>query len=75
MLEIAELNSKTSNNSASLAAIALAINIAKLAAITLTIPVIATLLKLTTFTILIIAAPLKRNTYKAIRSCAASNAS
>ena len=61
MLEIAELNSKTSNNNIRLAAAALVVNIAKLAAIALAIPVIA--------------APLKRSAYKAIRGCAASSAS
>ena len=75
MLEIAESNSKIGNNSARLIIATLIINIAKLVAITLIILIIATSLKLITLIILIIATPLKRNTYKAIRSCAASNAS
>jgi hypothetical protein len=53
----------------------LTINIAKLVATALAIPIIATPPKLTTFTIPIIATPLKRNAYKAIRSRAASNIS
>jgi hypothetical protein len=69
MLEIAKSNSETSNNSIKLVAAILAINIAKLAAIALVILVIATPLKLATI------APLKRSAYKAIRGCAASNAS
>jgi len=75
MLEIAELNGETSNNSASLVAATLIINIAKLAATALSILVIATPFKLTTLIILIIAAPFKCNAYKAIRGRAASNAS
>jgi hypothetical protein len=47
----------------------LAISIAKLVAIAFTIPVIAAPLKLITIT------PLKRGACKAIRSCAASDAS
>jgi hypothetical protein len=69
MLEIVKLNGKTSNNSIKLAAAMLIINIAKLAATTLAIPIIATPLKLATI------APLKRSAYKATRSCAASNTS
>jgi hypothetical protein len=69
MLEIAKSNSKTSNNSAKLAAAMLAISIAKLVATALIIPVIAAPLKLITTT------PLKRSAYKATRSCAASDAS
>ena len=69
MLEIAKLNGETSNNSIKLAAAMLAISITKLAAATLIIPVIVTPLKLT------ITTPLKRSAYKAIRGCAASNAS
>jgi hypothetical protein len=61
MLEIAELNSKTSNNNIRLAAAALVVNIAKLAAIALAIPVIV--------------APLKRSACKATRGRAASKAS
>jgi hypothetical protein len=61
MLEIAKSNSETSNNSARLAVAMLAISIAKLVAITLAILVIAT--------------PLKRSAYKAIRGCATSSAS
>jgi hypothetical protein len=69
MLEIAKSNSKTSNNSIRLAVAMLAINIAKLAAITLVILIIATPLKLITIT------PFKHSAYKAIRGRAASNAS
>jgi hypothetical protein len=72
MLEIAKSNGKTSNNSASLAAAALAISIARLIAITLIILVAATPPKLATP---IIAAPLKHNTCKAIKGYAASSAS
>jgi hypothetical protein len=61
MLEIAKSNGETSNNNTSLAVITLAISIAKLAAIALIIPIIA--------------APLRRNAYKAIKSRIASNAS
>jgi phosphoribosylcarboxyaminoimidazole (NCAIR) mutase len=68
MLEIAESNSKTSNNNIRLAAAMLAINITRLVAAALIIPVIATPLKLT------IIAPFKCNAYKAIRGCAASSA-
>jgi hypothetical protein len=75
MLEIAKSNGKTSNNSIRLVAATLAINIAKLAATTLIVLVIATPFKLTTLVILIIAAPLKHNTYKAIRGCVASSTS
>jgi hypothetical protein len=75
MLEIAKSNSKTSNNSASLVIVTLAINIIRLAIATLAILVIATPLKLTTLIVPIIAAPFKRNAYKAIRGYAANNAS
>ena len=75
MLEIAESNSKTSNNSIRLVAAALIVNIARLAAAALAIPVIATPLKLTTLIILIIATPFKRSAYKAIRGRAASGTS
>jgi len=75
MLEIAKLNSKTSNNSAGLAAATLIINIAKLVIAALIVPIIAIPLKLTTLTIPVAAAPLKRSTYKAIRGYAASSAS
>jgi hypothetical protein len=75
MLEIAELNGKTSNNSTRLAAAALAISIARLAATTFTILIIATPLKLATLAIPIIATPLKRSAYKAARGRAASNTS
>ena len=75
MLEIAKSNGETSNNNTSLAVITLAISIAKLVATAFIIPIIATLFKLTTFVILVIAAPLKRNAYKAIKSRIASNAS
>ena len=69
MLEIAKLNGETSNNSIKLVIAILAINIAKLVATTLTIPVIATPLKLATTT------PPKRSACKAIRSYTASKAS
>jgi hypothetical protein len=69
MLEIAESNSKTSNNSARLVAAILAINIAKLAAAALAIPVTAAPLKLATAT------PLKCSACKAIRGRAASSIS
>jgi phosphoribosylcarboxyaminoimidazole (NCAIR) mutase len=69
MLEIAKSNSETSNNSIRLAVAMLAINIAKLVATDLTIPVIAIPFKLTTTT------PLKRSACKAARDCATSNAS
>jgi hypothetical protein len=75
MLEIAELNGETSNNSTSLIVATLAINIAKLAAATFVILIIATLLKLIAFAIPIIVAPLKRSTCKAIKGRAASSAS
>jgi hypothetical protein len=75
MLEIAKSNGETSNNSASLVVAMLAINIAKLVAITLAILVIATPLKLITLAIIIIATPFKRSAYKAIRGCAASSTS
>ena len=75
MLEIAESNGETSNNSIRLAAAALTINITKLAATALAIPIIATPPKLTTLIVLIIATPPKHNAYKAIRGRAASNAS
>jgi hypothetical protein len=75
MLEIAKSNSKTSNNSASLAVAALIINITKLAAAAFAVLIIATPLKLITLTILVIAAPLKCNVYKAIRGRVASSAS
>jgi hypothetical protein len=75
MLEIAKLNSKTSNNSARLAAAALAVNIAKLVAIAFAVFIIAIPLKLTTFIVFVIAAPLKHNAYKAAGGYAASSAS
>jgi hypothetical protein len=75
MLEIAKLNSETSNNSVSLVVATLIISIAKLAATALAILVAATPLKLTTFTIPIIAVPFKRNACKVVRGCAASSAS
>ena len=68
MLEIAKSNSKTNNNSIKLIAAILAISVAKLAATTLIILIIATFLKLATTT-------LKHSAYKAIRGRAASNAS
>jgi hypothetical protein len=89
MLEIAKSNNKTSNNSTKPAIATLAISIAKLAATTPAIPIIAILPRLTTLAILIIAiplrpttlaipvaaAPFKRNTCKAIRGCVASSVS
>jgi hypothetical protein len=69
------LNGETSNNSARLAAAALAISIARLAATTLTVPIIATPLKLVALIILVIAAPLKRSACKAVRGYAASGTS
>jgi hypothetical protein len=75
MLEIAKLNSETSNNNIRLIAAMLTINIVKLAAAALVIPIIATPLKLIAFIVFIAAAPLKRNAYKAIRSYTASSAS
>jgi hypothetical protein len=69
MLEIAELNGETSNNSIRLAATMLIISVARLVATTLAIPVIATPLKLA------IIAPLKHSACKATRSYIASNAS
>ena len=75
MLEIAKLNSKTSNNSTRLAAAALAISIAKLVIATFIVLITAAPLKLTTFAVLIAIAFLKHSAYKAIRGCIASNAS
>jgi hypothetical protein len=75
MLEIAESNGETSNNSARLAAAALAISVARLAATALVVLVAATPLKLATLTIPIIAAPLRRSACKATRSRVASSAS
>jgi hypothetical protein len=69
MLEIIKSNGETSNNSTKLAAAILIINIAKLVATALIIPIAATPPKLTTIT------PLKRSAYKAIRGRAASSAS
>jgi hypothetical protein len=69
MLEIAKLNSKTSNNSIGLVAAMLVINIARLAATTLAILIIATLFRLT------ITTPLKRSACKVAGGRAASNAS
>jgi hypothetical protein len=75
MLEIAKSNSETSNNSIRLAAVTPAINIARLVAAALAILIAAAPFKLTTLVILIIATPLKRNAYKAIRGRAASSVS
>jgi hypothetical protein len=69
MLEIAESNSETSNNSIRPAVAMLAISIAKLAATALAVPIIATPPKLITI------APLRRNACKAAGSCAASGVS
>jgi hypothetical protein len=68
MLEIAKSNNKTNNNSIRLVAATLVVNIAKLVATTLTIPIAAAPLKLTITT-------LRRSAYKAIRGRAASSAS
>jgi len=85
MLEIVELNSKTSNNNIRLVVATLTINITRLVATTLTIsitrlatatlaiPVIAIPPKLIALTILVIATPFKHSPYKAIRGYAASN--
>ena len=75
MLEIAESNSETSNNSARLVVAMLAISVARLAATTFRVLIIATLFKLAAFSILVIATPLKRGACKAIRGCVASSAS
>ena len=66
MLEIAESNSETSNNSIKLVIATLVISIAKLIAIALAILIIAALLKLATLAILITATRFKCNAYKAI---------
>jgi hypothetical protein len=58
MLEIAESNGETSNNSARLAAATLAISVTRLVATALAIPVIATPFKLVALAIPIAAAPL-----------------
>jgi hypothetical protein len=75
MLEIAKLNSKTSNNSIRLAVATLAISIARLVATTFAILVVATPLKLIALVVLVIAAPLKRNACKVARGRAASGTS
>ena len=72
MLKIVKSNSKTSNNSTSLAVAILTINIAKLIATTFIILIAATPPKLAT---LVIATPFKRSAYRVIRSRAASSAS
>jgi hypothetical protein len=69
MLEIAESNGETSNNSIRLAAAILAISIARLAAAALIVPITATPLKLATITLL------KRSACKVAGSRAASGAS
>jgi hypothetical protein len=69
MLEIAKLNSKTSNNSIRLVVAILVISITRLVAAALIILIIAAPLKL------IIITPLKCSAYKAIRGCIASGAS
>jgi len=69
------LNGKTSNNSAKLAAATLAISVAKLAATTLIILIIAAPLKLIALAIPIIATLLRRNACKAIRGRVASSVS
>ena len=65
MLEIAESNGETSDNSARLAAAALAIGVARLAAAAFVILVITTFFKRATLIVFIIVAPLKRGAYKA----------
>jgi hypothetical protein len=75
MLEIAKSNSKTSNNSARLAAVALVVNIAKLAATALAAPITAAPPKLATLAVLIIATLLRRSAYRVARGRAASSAS
>jgi len=75
MLEIAESNGETSNNSARLAAATLAISVARLAVAAFIVLIITTPLKPATLIIPVIATPLKRSAYKVIRGRAASNAS
>jgi hypothetical protein len=75
MLEIAELNGETSNNSAKLVVAALAISVTRLAAAALAILIAAAFLKLIAFAVLIIAAPLKRNACKVAGGRVASSAS
>jgi hypothetical protein len=75
MLEIAESNGETSNNSIKLAAAALIISVARLAAAAFVILVAAAPLKLATLIVLVIAAPLKCSACKVAGSCAASGAS
>ena len=75
MLEIAESNSETSNNSARLVIAMLAISIARLAATAFAILIIAAPFKLAALIVLVIAAPFKHNACKAARGCAASSAS
>jgi len=69
MLEIAESNGETSNNSARLVAAMLAISVARLAAAALAVPVAATPPKLAA------AAPPKHSACKATRGRTASGAS
>jgi hypothetical protein len=68
MLEIAESNSETSNNSIRLIAAMLAISVTRLAAAALAVPIIAAPPKLAT-------AALRRSACKVARGRAASNAS
>ena len=75
MLEIAELNGKTSNNSARLVAATLAISIARLVAATLAVPIAVAPPRLAALAILVIAAPLKHSACKAVGGRAASGAS
>jgi hypothetical protein len=65
MLEIAESNGETSNNSARLAAAALIISIARLAVAALVVLIVAIPLKFTALAIPVIATPLKRSACKA----------
>jgi len=75
MLEIAKSNGETSNNSVKLAAAIFVISIARLAAATLEVLVVATPLKLIALIVLIIATPFKRSAYKSARGRAASSTS
>jgi len=75
MLEIAKSNGETSNNSVKLAAAIFVISIARLAAATLEVLVVATPLKLITLVVPIIALPLKRGACKVAGGRAASGTS
>ena len=75
MLEIAKSNGETSNNSVKLAAAIFVISIARLAAATLEVLVVATPLNLITLVVPIIALPLKRGACKVAGGRAASGTS